>query len=431
VADEAWLHAEEHGEIRIPLDRLVKNGGLDVYPEILEQGLFKVFFRGDQLIFQAGGWIGMLHINKELVIEVTSRVPIANLEWIIARSHFEKFIVLDAFRKDFSLSNQQIPSIINIMADRLTKAVEAIQFDSLHYEYVSRQYIGSFPRGRIDPPKTALHRLRLGQSPQSVFEAWERTVDVLPNQYIRHAIRKLLHALEGAPNKAGRRSRITALRKADDVFDRVSLPSTRPIDIQNLIRRVPASKPVYKDALVVSHLILEDSGIELRSTGGSVSLAPILVLMENVFERYVRKVLVGSLTQITCRNGNLQPPEGAKKLLGTADALSPFKIQPVTPDIVFYDGARPIMVADVKYKIIKDFPQRDDVNQVLTYALSYGCERAGLFYPRRSPHSPAGMIKLGTVGSVLLYAFFVDLSSTDLSLVENMLCSEVERICKQ
>ena len=157
---------------------------------------------------------------------------------------------------------------------------------------------------------------------------------------------------------------------------------------------------------------------------------PILVLMEDAFERYVRNLLSELPHPLIARDGNLSPPEGAKKLLVDHD-IDAFKVPVVTPDIVIYNkiNGNPVLVADVKYKIIKEYPSSDDRNQVLAYALSYNCDVACLVYPRRSRQSRAGLILLGAVGTVKLYAYFFDLNSADLNAEERLFVEAASNIC--
>lgn len=128
---------------------------------------------------------------------------------------------------------------------------------------------------------------------------------------------------EGLPNRVGRRNQILALREADAILGRSGyLPNRQYEQASALARRTPASRPGYPFALSISDMILNDKGIDIRSSTGAIRLPPILVKMDDVFERYVKNVLVASSDEIVVRDGNTWPPAGAKRPLVDAEPVS-------------------------------------------------------------------------------------------------------------
>jgi len=75
------------------------------------------------------------------------------------------------------------------------------------------------------------------------------------------------------------------------------------------------------------------------------------------------------------------------------------------------------VVIDAKYKLDVS---RDDVNQVLGYALTYGTDTVALVLPRKSAAAPRGLQLLGQVGGVSVYTYVFDLGSPDLEAEEQL-----------
>ena len=426
------LSAEEHQELPIPAQALLRDGRPDIHPELVGSDLLRVYLKGADLVFQATGWVGLLHVNPALAIEIRPRVPVANLERIIALSGSGEVKVFKRFTKGFEASPQRLPSILDVLTTGLLDAVDALLHDGLHYEYTCHTYIGSFPRGRIDPARTALHRLRVGRSSQSVYHAWERTRDVAPNQYLRAAVEKLLATYEGLPNREGRRHFITRLRGAERVLEQA-----RPLAASNiashkadsLVLRTSAFRQHYPAAIGVAELILRDLGIELRSQSGRAKLPAILINMDNVFEGYVRAVLTGMPARFKMLDGNINPPSGAR--MRHIASGSEVKATPATPDVVIRiaESGKCVLVADVKYKPPPNFPAREDLNQVVTYAVAYKTNKACIFYPQKGSASPTGITSLGTIGNVLVFKYIVDLNSNDMELEEAKMVLDMVGIC--
>ena len=426
------LSAEEHQELPIPAQALLRDGRPDIHPELVGSDLLRVYLKGGDLVFQATGWVGLLHVNATLAIEIRPRVPIANLERIIALSGSGQVKVFERFTKGFAASPQRLPSILDALCTGLLDAVDALARDGLHYEYARRTYVGSFPRGRIDPARTALHRLRVGRSPQSVYHAWERTRDVAPNQYLRAAVGKLLATYEGLPNREGRRGFITRLRGAERVLRQAQPMAASDVTsykADSLILRTPAFRQHYPAAIGVAELVLRDLGVELRSQSGRAKLPAILINMDDVFEGYVRAVLKGMPARFEVLDGNTNPPVGAR--MRHISSGSKVKATPATPDVVIRlaGGDKCALVADVKYKPPSDFPARDDLNQAVTYAVAYKANKACIFYPQKGSASPTGITPLGTIGNVSVFKYVVDLNSKDMALGEARMVSDVVGIC--
>ena len=182
--------------------------------------------------------------------------------------------------------------------------------------------------------------------------------------------------------------------------------------------KLPPSRPSYPFAVALAKMILSGSGLELRSSTGSITLPPMMISMEAAFESYLRKVLQTNADDLLVKDGNLAPPKGASELLFhkmpiRSQALSSRS----TPDIVcsLKESPQLRLIVEVKYK---PDTSRDDFNQVLGYSLTFRTSIVVLASPRKSSSSPVGLVLVGEVSSVHLYSYFIDLGASDLGAQE-------------
>jgi len=154
----------------------------------------------------------------------------------------------------------------------------------------------------------------------------------------------------------------------------------------------------------------------------------MMISMESAFEAYLRNVLSRNAEGISVLDGNLNPPIGAKtRLFHATPDDSPSKSTPSTPDIVCSLASTPEcqLVIDVKYKPDTD---RNDLNQVLGYALTYRCKVVLLACPRKSASSAAGLHLLGEVSGIHVYHYFVDLAAPSLEQEEQVFVAAIRQL---
>src|SRR5262249_45193165 len=161
-----------------------------------------------------------------------------------------------------------------------------------------------------------------------------------------------------------------ALAHFDELLARAGVSLER-VDLNAISRTFGAGlAPDFKRALRLARLIVSGEGVELPIGGSDVALPSFLVNMESVFEEYVRHVAQRQFMDLEVLNGN---DEGAKPLFD--DRRSP----PANPDVVVRQlTGDHALVLEAKYKTAEN---RDDINQVLGYALSYRLPRIVIVLP--------------------------------------------------
>ena len=423
---------EEQGEIPVPVEFLFKNGKPNIYDDVLNRNFFRFFLKGDKLIFQAAGFLGLIPINDGVAIEVRSRVPVANLERLLLLTpQYSPEILRDRLR-NFGLSSVSLPSLLDLLATRLLDAVKEVRAEGLHYWYVQRSQFGSSPTGRIRPFESAKLQASTGRRLAIASSAFERTFDTAPNRCLRLALRHLHDVYRGMRNREGARGIASQLAIEEGYLAVAKLDHTQHFLADALVKApqlLPSTKSSYSAALSVAKMVLQHESVNIRSQTSDVSLSSVLVNMEDVFEGYLRAVLDKHLSGRRCSvlDGNLNEPAGAARLLfddGT-------KSNRVTPDVVLTKLSPQVsteFIIDAKYKPPQSVPDRDDLNQVLVYGLVYGCKRVALAYPRRRATEP-NLLLIGKVAGIEIFKVCVDLSAPDLQQEEKRLADAIKPFC--
>jgi 5-methylcytosine-specific restriction enzyme subunit McrC len=170
---------------------------------------------------------------------------------------------------------------------------------------------------------------------------------------------------------------------------------------------LPVARSYYYRPIEIALLILSNRAVALQEHGRDVLLETFIINFEELFEEYLRRVLQNRTeSEFVVRDGN---HEGKKPLFD--DRRDP----PAQPDmLVVWRPTNRKVIAEVKYK---DKPDRSDINQAITYALSYGTDRAVLVHQCK-PGSPGGLKTIGTINGIRIDAYAFDLGATDIDAEE-------------
>lgn|GEM_PF-1303882 len=423
VVKRQVIRASEYNEVAIPLELVVRDGRLDIYSELTSSNVLRTYSKDGQLLLQAGGLVGYIPLNDRLAIEIEPRVPIGNLERMLLLAGSSAPVLLANHLSRFTSSPVGLPnSLLDVLAGRLAALTEACWNEGLYAEYQRAVNVGHSPRGRLDLYATVQRRLKRNDRLATASEQFRRTHDVAPNRCLAAALERFYEVYSGMRDRAGGRAMAARVHRARQLLGTVSTTTLSGFERHPLVldpSRFPASRPSYSAAVSLAKVVLSGEGIELRSRAGHITLPPMMIRMETVFESYLRAVLSDYGEMVTL-DGNKAPPDGAKAtLFHSAPRTSSHRRVRSTPDIVLRERtpSERRVVIDAKYKLDVS---RDDVNQVLGYALTYGTDTVALVLPRKSAAAPRGLQLLGQVGGVSVYTYVFDLGSPDLEAEEQL-----------
>ncbi|TIW39629.1 MAG: hypothetical protein E5V61_29975, partial [Mesorhizobium sp.] len=255
-----------------------------------------------------------------------------------------------------------------------------------------------------------------GQLHKAVAQRFEQTSDVPVNRVIKSAIKLLLRRLRPTSSVS-----IELIKKANQAYVRFPdrIGDMGVADLRDAMaaiqrRQLPTHRDYYYRALEIAVLILSNGGIALQEKGNDVLLRSFVVNFDDLFECYIRRVLQSySSNEVHVFDGNLE----RKKYL-----FQNTKVHYAQPDIVVTSNiTAKTLVADVKYK---DLPKREDINQAVTYAVSYGTTQT-LIIHQVKPGNPSGMKHIGTMGGISVDAYGFDLDSEDLPKEEKAMAKAI------
>lgn len=427
--DRTTILVAEHEDAELPADILRTDGTLDLYDDV--QTRFEVAYRRrtGKLSIRGGGWVGHVPINDRYTLSIEPRVPVTNLERVLARSRGVHVDTLDNYSRAYRHTDDRPQALYDVVTDQFLETLDGVWRDGLLKAYRRATRCGAMPFGRIDPYRTELVVGRTRRS-TAVFSAFFRTDDCEPNRLLKSAIVRLLRWYEGIGDRRRYGRRIQRLRDACRRLQAVELSAAGSHvglgGVEESIGHLPGPKLAYVGALRLAGLIVKEWGIKVTGTGGVAVLPVVLVDMADVFEKYARQVLMQAATDSNGAevwDGNVVAPTGAKTELFEEfdiDGRSPA----ATPDIVITDDGGVSAVIDVKYKPGRVVPERSDINQVITYAVRYGCERAMVLYPDAAGGS-GPVVLIGRIGGIQVYRGCVDLGTSDIASEEKRSTSAV------
>lgn len=419
------ISATEQETIVLPPELLRADGSLDVYDDIIN--LFRPTYHKNRPAIQCGGWVGYIPLNDSFALEVAPRVPIGNLERLVAMAAGYTPNVLRRHARRFAEAEGQPASLVEILADQLLATFDRIGELGLLKTYVRETRAGSFPVGRIYPYESAWRTEKLGK-PVAVSSSFQRTSDCGPNRVIRYAFEKLLTRYLGTTDDR-HRARLQKLKRAVNRLDAISKPSNAEMatsSIASMIRALPSERQDYADAMMIAQLIIFDASLSIRGVGEVALLPSLLIDMARVFEDYMRRVLVEGLSndsRVAIKDGNRGGEQGAKTELFDP-VRAGLKNPAVTPDIVIEVGAKTAIIIDAKYKGAPNVPDRSDINQVVLYGAKYGAQHVILLHAGR-PKGRSHVEFCGKVGEFSVYNGMIDL---DAAAIEEEEASFVEAI---
>lgn len=412
---------QENKDTKVQLSDLIVDGKLQVYEAVREGDFFTIYRRKDGLVFQAGGYIGLIPINDRVVLDVRPRVPLKNLIRMMRIAEDTPF-ALDSFLSYYNSRQQRVPSMIDLFADSLISATKEIELNGLHREYLERHNDTSFPRGRILMGESMRRHLARGVRYRAKVSWYEPSVDTAPNRCLKYALWHLANHYRSISQSNRQR-----LRKLEDTYylfagvqlDK-SLEFLKATTVKNP-ETLPAIRAYYRPALYLAQLLIRHHGISFINRKGRIVMPSLLINLKRAFENYLRNALQLRLRElesdVRVLDGNLSGTDGGGKPLfdGSSGPNA-------TPDIVIRrtesDANLPEypVIADTKYKDFK-VPTRSDIEQAVTYAASYRTPSVVIIHPRVE-QSVHGLRLLGRIEPFAVYDYAFDLAARNPNLEE-------------
>jgi 5-methylcytosine-specific restriction endonuclease McrBC regulatory subunit McrC len=425
VTEARSVHkVDEFEEVKIALSEVLIDGRLDIYPQIQKKRYFDVRLAGDHLAVSAGSAVGLIPLNERIAISVWPRVPLKNFAHVLSTAEGEA-IPLDLVLRGFVSAAETSVSVLDALARGFATALEQIDFNGIHHEYRWSELDTSFPRGRILFGLTMQRHAARNISHTVTTGRFETTFDTPPNRLLRYVLRYLA-ARYARSNDSSAKKLLARLERLDHFLERVTIDHDRSFLSATEVkdpRRLPELFKHYEAAIRLGKAILQGRGLDLPEANELVMESHVFQL-EHIFENYVRRVLTRELADLSpmwnVLDGNKRP--GRKSYFNEPPSKD------ATPDVVIArlgHDARTGIVVEVKY--IDRPPKREEENQAVAYAVSYGCPRALLVHPAMAS-TKSGVYRRNSIGPIALAYYALDLSAADLTANEREF-AQVVRDC--
>lgn len=402
--------AREREATSIPINQVLRNGEIDILSQVQGRDYFDIRFQGDKLRITAGKYVGLIPLNERVYIEVEPKMPVGNLMAILSAVGGE-LIEMPLLEREYRAAPGTAPPVLDAFASAFVASLRRVEVEGLPKAYEPVTGAGPSLKGQIQFNESIQRFWSQGTRHRAVCSYFDLTADVDGNRLLLYAVHLLL-AQHRATGSAARN--VSSLGHFEEMLTRagVSLVQVNPRTISSDAYQ-RASRD-YVRALRLARLIVSGDGIELPASGSDVSLPSFLVNMESLFEKYVRHIVWKRLPDLNVLDGNR---EGSKPLFDDR------RLPPANPDVVVRgDDDDCVVVFEAKYKVAEN---RDDVNQVLAYALSYRIPQIVLVLPAES-EADRGLTVVGEVHGIRVLRYRLNLAAPNLDFEEAAFIAAVQ-----
>ncbi len=175
-------------------DLLTATGKFEIWPIVASKGYFDIDYRGGQLVFKAGKFVGLIPINDRVVIDVKPKVSVADLLHIVDVAE-EEVSFLDFFIRPYKEQKGVEDSLLGLMVRTLLKQLHQVENEGVYKSYVRVQETGTF-KPRINFSKTMQREWCRGNFSRTSNEVFHFTRDHALNRLIKFTIWYCGHYLE-------------------------------------------------------------------------------------------------------------------------------------------------------------------------------------------------------------------------------------------
>lgn len=425
--DRQFLTCKEYTEIDVLPEQVMTSGGqLRIFPDVLKHYV-ATDFKDGRLRVRARGVSGVFALTEDITVQVRPRFPLTNLTHMVSVCGYIP-TALEAMRTYHSTDKWE-DWLLDVVADAFLVAMETIEERGLLRTYRHRTEDSSYPHGRIEMGATINRHAARGIDHKATYSWFEKSADNPVNRCLRAAAVYLHGKYHTQVLEKGTRERIARLGNVLRLLEEAGDDRYQSFADDSLVRgatELPGAREYYRPALNLALIALEGRGLDLDADGGPVSMGSLLIKTEDLFESFVRLSLQRALAthpELSVLDGNVTP--GKRELyeeidVGVSAALPPHssvvgkKVPDATPDLLLEDmsGAFPL-VADVKYTNVREYAERSELEQAITYGVRYNSPVVMTIHPRRK-NAPGGLVISGRVGKIFVAQYRVDLAAEDL-----------------
>lgn len=312
-------------------------------------------FDGDVFTANCNQFVGVVTLPSGRRLECRPKVPIGTLFTMLAVAYD-----LDVPLGDDLAGMASLRQMLDFIVSHFVGLVDDQLNAGFVRDYVEVEDNLLTVRGRIAIAEDARRNAVLRHRTYCRFT--EFTHDVPDNQILRQVI----HRLAGWPIAP---RLVTRLRFLDAMMGNIA-PTHFTVEVLDRFR-YDRLRESYRGIHQFCRLFLD--GLSLENQRGGNDFRTFLIDMNALFEAFVTRSVARRLPVGLSLNGQ------AKQPLDTGKQVT------LLIDMLFSRDARPVLVADTKYKRIETHGLGNaDVYQMLAYCVATGVSTAVLIYPRET-----------------------------------------------
>jgi 5-methylcytosine-specific restriction enzyme subunit McrC len=374
--DRAYLVGRFNDRLRLTV-QLVDGGAVDV--------------------IDPGPNVGVLMLPSGRRIECRPKVDAANIFYMMAVAH-----ELPDLEEELAEYDRFDDLLEFVVARFATLAEERIQ-QGLHRQYLEREENLGAVRGRILVAPDLRHNFALRH--RTYCEFAELSWDIPENQVVR----QVAYQMAGWSFRPELRSRLTQIESVLAAEVSPTKFSASVVDSFVYSRLNYEYRPLHQ----LCRLLLDASSF--HEEAGAFEFQTFLVDMNDLFERYVAKVLDQWLT-----SGEFRVHAQWNDRLDVGRKVR------IIPDIVFSRSGVPILAMDTKYKRLEQGEFKNhDLYQMLSYCTALQLDKGVLVYPRHLMDIEQDVLVRNS--SMVIREMTLDLSGgvTDLQLATTRFAARI------
>ncbi|MBQ0710774.1 hypothetical protein [Ochrobactrum sp. AP1BH01-1] len=395
---------ESRKSCEVDISQLFHDGVSQIFPFVEHRGYLFLQFRQSKAVVSAGPFVGRIPLTRNITIEVTPRLPVRSVARIVDVAHGD-LVNLTETQHSYRSESNSILSIFEFVARDFAGAIKAISTNGFHKEYTRRTHESSQFRGKLDFTATIKRCWSVGNTHEVVTSRFEHLVDISVNRVLRSACELLLqNAIKSGIGSSKEFVELANFLRHMPNTIRRATSSDLQYCFQSISKRsLPACRDYYYKPLSIAIMALSDNYISIQSEGNDIEMSGFLINFETLFENYLRNILQArNNEEFWVLDGN----NGGQKPL-----FDDRKNPPAQPDIVIKEKTtKKSLVVEVKYK---DKPNRDDINQVISYALAYDTKNVVVVTQKR-PDGRGGLSLIGRIKGIALHQYYFDLNASSL-----------------
>ncbi len=357
---------------------------------------------------QVGGVIGAIPLNNGDTLRITPKVGTINF--------LRMLMTCEGLFQDFSTEFENLASYnmddeyasYKLITKSFGLSLMEVKNRSLRFDRKKVRQAGQFARGRVQPESTEINLKQAKDNP-IVFDTWEREYDTAENRVLGKAASVIIGQLRQISDS----DLIKAAEFWSNRFSRgFSIEDLFEVNRRLLRHQFGGSRGYYVKALGLAKIILGEAGIS-SDTGSSIEADGLLINSANLFEQYLRKLLIDSYKGqgvLVTKGGGIS--NRSLYLDGS------FELE---PDFVFQRDSKFLHIADAKYKR----PDSKDHYQMVCYLSRYGVRSGVLFHPELDPANDIEPRKRSTSDGLMVWE--VPLPLQDLDSTQSILGQALER----